>query len=134
MRRITVVSVISMIWLFVGTLTLDAQEDRRRPGRRDPLPPDVVREVATTYNDPRTTRVQGRMEVPESRTINGDLAVADGLTLTIAGRVMGRVLAVNTDVILEPGARIDGDILIVGGRFVGPDRTDVVRIGGGVRV
>ena len=130
MQRLIVVSIVSMISLFAGSLVVDAQERAgRRPGRRDPLPPDVVREIASVWNDPRTTRVDGRLEVPEDRTINGDLAVAGGPTLTIAGRVAGRVVAVNTDVILEHGARVDGDILIVGGRFTRPDRADDVRIG-----
>jgi hypothetical protein len=39
------------------------------------------------------------------------VAVLNG-PLTIAGHVRGRVLAINSDVILLRGARIDGELLV----------------------
>ena len=78
------------------------------------LPRDVVREVTSLYNSPGTLRVSGSMDVAAGREIGGDLVVLDG-PLTIAGRVTGTVAAVNADVTLLPGARIDGDLIVVGG-------------------
>ena len=98
---------------------------------RDVLPVELVREIAEWYNAPGTVRVAGSLEVARERTITGDVAVSGGPTLTIGGRVSGRVLAINTDVVLLPGARIDGDLLVVGGRVEG--RTEE-SVGGTVRV
>lgn len=126
MRRMTLVSVVSILALGGLSGIVHGQErEQRRQARRDPLPPEVIREIADIYNDPRTTRVEGRLEVAENRTIAGDLAVAGGPTLTIAGRVTGRVVAVNTDVVLRRGARIEGSLLIVGGRLEGRDQATV---------
>jgi hypothetical protein len=126
------VSVVSILALGAAGGTLAAQErDEARQARRDPLPREVIREITGMYNDPQTTRVEGQLDIAEERTINGDVAVAGGPRLTIAGRVRGRVLAINTDVVLRRGARIDGDLLIVGGRLEGRDGAE---IGGDVRV
>ena len=58
------------------------------------------------------------------------MAVLNG-PLTVAGRVTGRVLALNADVILRPTARIDGDLLVVGGEVEG---RELARIGGEIRI
>jgi hypothetical protein len=59
-------------------------------------------------------RVTGQLDIPADREVDGDVAVLDG-PLTIAGRVRGRVLAINADVTLRSGARVDGDVIVVGG-------------------
>lgn len=98
---------------------------------REQLPQELTREITDWYNTPGTVRVSGSLEVGRERTIDGDIAVTGGPTLTIGGRVTGRVLAINTDVVLLPGGRIDGDLLVVGGRVDG--RTEG-SVGGTVRV
>jgi hypothetical protein len=60
----------------------------------------------------------------------GDVAVLNG-PVTIGGHVTGRVLAINADVILKRGARIDGDLLVVGGEV---EEAEGVQIGGETRV
>jgi hypothetical protein len=127
----TAVSALTVLAICAVSTAVDGQEGERRQVRRDPVPREVIREIEEIYNDPQTTRVEGRLVIAEDRTINGDVAVAGGPTLTIAGRVIGRVLAVNTDVVLRRGARVDGDMLIVGGRLEGRDDA---RIEGDVRI
>ena len=94
------------------------------------LPRDVVREVTALHNADGTLRVNGSLEIAAGREIRGDVVVLDG-PLTIAGRVTGTVAAVNADVTLLPGARIDGDLVVVGG-IVDGRTSDVVS--GAVRV
>lgn len=93
------------------------------------LPPEVEREVTEAFNSTNAVRATDAYEVSADRTIEGDVAVLNG-PLTIAGRVTGRVVAINSDVILKPGARVEGQILIVGGRV---DGKDDAFIGGDVR-
>jgi hypothetical protein len=93
------------------------------------LPAEVEREVTDAFNAPNTVRTTGAYEVDSGRVISGDMAVLNG-PLTIAGRVNGRVVALNSDVILRPGARVEGQILIVGGNI---DGKEGAFIGGDVR-
>jgi Omp85 superfamily domain len=94
------------------------------------LPADVAAEVVRVYNAPATVRARGALTIDASYNAVGDVAVLNG-PLTVAGHVTGRVVAINADVLLQPGARIDGDLLVVGGHVDG--RTDAV-IGGDLRV
>jgi hypothetical protein len=97
---------------------------------RDQLPRDVAREVVALFNATTTFRATDRTEIPSSRDVDGNVAVLNG-PLTIAGRVHGRVLAINSDVILLRGARIDGDLLVVGGEVEG---SEGAVIGGELRI
>jgi hypothetical protein len=78
------------------------------------LPRDVAQEVTDLYNAPATLRVNGRLDVAPEREIVGDVAVLNG-PVTVSGRITGRLVAINADVTLRPSARIDGDVIIVGG-------------------
>jgi hypothetical protein len=124
MRRIAAVAIVLMNFIAPA---LGAQERESEPqlARRDPFPPELLREIADLYNAPGTLRVAGSLEVAPERTLTGDVAISGGPTLTIGGRVTGRVLAINTDVILQPGARVDGGILVVGGRLEGREGATV---------
>jgi hypothetical protein len=97
-----------------ATRALGAQPTRGDTANAPTLPREVARDVAARFNAPATTRVFGPYDVPAGRRIDGDVAVLDG-PVTIAGHVAGRVTVVNADVTLRPGARIDGDLLVVGG-------------------
>ena len=111
---------------------LGAQErDTSRAESRDRvLPREVALEVADLFNETTAMRVVGDVEIPQDRTISGDVAVLDG-SLTLAGHVTGRVLVLNGDATLAPTARIDGAVIVVGGRLTG--ETDAF-IGGEIRV
>jgi hypothetical protein len=94
------------------------------------LPAAVAAEAVRVYNAAATVRARGALTIDAKYEGVGDVAVLNG-PLVIAGHVSGRVVAINADVQLEPGARIDGDLLVVGGRVDG--RSDA-SIGGEVRV
>ena len=95
------------------------------------LPRDVAREVAALFNSTAAARRSSdQTEIPAGRVISGDIAVLNGPVI-VAGHVTGRVLAINADVLLRAGARIDGDLLVVGGEVEGADSAT---IGGELRV
>lgn len=94
------------------------------------LPRDVRRDAERLWNAPAALRDTAATEIEAGRTVDGDVAVRNG-PLTIAGHVTGRVLAINTDVTLMPSARIDGDLLVVGGTVSG---RDVAYVGGEIRI
>lgn len=94
------------------------------------LPAEVAREAVGLFNRTAMLRATGETEIPVVRVVTGDVAVLNG-PLVIAGRVTGRVLAINADVLLRPGARIDGDLFVVGGEVEGREGAT---IGGTVRV
>jgi hypothetical protein len=98
-------------------------------GRRG-LPADVARDAAALFNGSSGLRLRGPLEIERGREVFGDVAVLNG-PLTIGGHVTGRVIALNCDVILRPAARIDGDLLVVGGDVEGRDVAD---IGGEIRI
>jgi hypothetical protein len=97
---------------------------------RQQLPTDVRREVADKWNRPNALRSSDRLEIEAGREVNGDVAVQRG-PLIIAGHVIGSVVAVNSDVILQPTARIDGNLLVVGGEV---DGRNSAFIGGSTRI
>ncbi|MEX2179132.1 MAG: BamA/TamA family outer membrane protein [Gemmatimonadaceae bacterium] len=94
------------------------------------LPRDVAREATRLYNEDAALRANERLEIGEGREVHGDVAVLNG-PLLISGRVRGRVLAINSDVVLRPSARIDGDLLVVGGEVEG---RHAAYIGGEIRI
>jgi hypothetical protein len=94
------------------------------------LPRDVAREAAALFNATTTLRATEQTEIPAGRDVEGDVAVLNG-PIIVAGHVAGRVLAINADVLLRKGARIDGDLLVVGGEVEG---SEGAVIGGELRV
>ena len=94
------------------------------------LPRDVAREVVALYNATTTLRAIDQTVIPLGRDVPGDVAVLNGPVI-IAGHVAGRVLAINADVLLRKGARVDGDLLVVGGEVEGAEGAT---IGGEVRI
>src|SRR5689334_22788231 len=117
----------AVVPLFVGGAQQPSTRDTVLDTRL--LPPEVEREVTDAFNGSNTVRASGAYEVESGRVVPGDIAVLNG-PLTIAGRVNGRVIAINSDVILKPGARVEGQILVVGGNV---DGKDDAFIGGDVR-
>src|SRR5687768_15275599 len=124
MRRLPI-TVLALISTVAGSGT--AQDNRIE---RSGLPRDVAREASRLYNESAALRSNGRVAIDEDRTIDGDVAVLNGPVL-ISGRVKGRVLAINSDVVLKPSARIDGDLLVVGGEVEG---RHAAYVGGEIRI
>jgi hypothetical protein len=80
-------------------------------------PVDVVAELIRLYNDSTTTRMQGDVTLPAGSRFEGQLALYRG-SLRISGRVYGRITVANGTLYLLPGAAVDGEILVVGGRLI----------------
>ena len=121
------------ILLALGVAALPAFATAQVPDTvrsRTQLPADVAREVASLFNATTTLRATEQTEIPAGRDVQGDVAVLNGPVI-IAGHVGGRVLAINADVLLRKGARIDGDLLVVGGEVEG---SEGATIGGELRV
>lgn len=97
---------------------------------REALPRDVAREATDIYNRTATLRSTERLEIAAGRVVDGDVAVLNGPVI-LAGRINGRLLAINSDVVLAPGARIDGDLMVIGGEVEGRDSSFV---GGEIRI
>jgi len=108
-------------------VTLGAQEPTLERGG---LPRDIAREATRMFNETAALRATTRTEIDSGRVIEGDVAVING-PLLIGGRVTGRVLAINSEVVLRPTARIDGDLLVVGGEVEG---RHTAYIGGEIRI
>jgi len=130
-RFLTKHAVTALVCGVLPCTALDAQQPTARDTVLEPrlLPADVEREVTDAFNGPNTVRATGAYDVDAGRVVSGDMAVLNG-PLTIAGRVTGRVVAINSDVILQPGARVEGQILVVGGDV---DGKEGAFIGGDVR-
>jgi len=97
---------------------------------RQQLPADVRREVADKWNRQNALRSSERLEIEAGQEVTGDVAVQRG-PLVIAGHIVGSVLAINSDVVLRPTARIDGNLLVVGGEV---DGRNTAFIGGSTRI
>lgn len=80
-------------------------------------PAEVVAELIAFYNDSATTRTAGDVTLPAGSSFEGRFAAYRG-TLRIAGRVRGPVTVANGTLHLQPGADVEGDILVVGGRLI----------------
>jgi hypothetical protein len=80
-------------------------------------PPEVVAELIAFYNDSGTTHVQGDVTFPTGSSFDGRLALYRG-SLRIAGRMHGSIVVINGTLYLLPGAEVEGDVLVVGGRLL----------------
>src|SRR6266550_4718681 len=78
------------------------------------LPHAVAEDAVRRYNAPTTTRLVGRARLPRGNEWRGDVAVRNG-TVVVAGRVDGTLLVINGDAILDTGAVVTGDVIVVGG-------------------
>lgn len=97
---------------------------------RTGLPRDVAREASRLFNESAALRATERLEIGQDRVVDGDVAVLNGPVL-ISGTVRGRVLAINSDVVLRPTAHIEGDLLVVGGEVEG---RHTAFVGGEIRI
>lgn len=92
------------------------------------LPRAMAAEVIRLLNDSTTLRFEGEARIPAERVVRGDVVVLGG-PLRLAGRVEGRVVVVNGDAELRPGASVTGALTVVGGELRG---LDSARVGGEV--
>ncbi|HEX5439098.1 MAG TPA: hypothetical protein VFW98_18235 [Gemmatimonadaceae bacterium] len=88
------------------------------------LPAAIAHDAADLYNAPAALRATGTLRIPDGQTVTGDVAILDG-QLTLGGHITGRVVAINSDVTLERSARVDGDLIVVGGLIEGQERAHI---------
>ena len=86
-------------------------------------PPEVIAELIALFNDSASTRLQGDVTLPAGTQFQGSLALYRG-ALRITGRVNGPVTVVNGTLYLMPGASLQGDILVVGGRLIRSEQVE----------
>src|SRR3954466_16168915 len=83
-----------------------AQAQSRDSVRRDVVPRDVQQSVEMRWNGRTAIRAFDSLAITnDPAPVDGNVSVEHG-PLVIAGRIKGNVLAVNSNVILRPGARI----------------------------
>ena len=88
-------------------------------------PPEVIAELIAFYNDSATTRMQGDVTLPAGSRFEGKLALYRG-SLRVAGRVAGPIAVANGTLYLLPGAAVEGEILVVGGRLLRSEQVNHV--------
>lgn len=120
----------TLLTLLVALSPVTAGAQRRPVSDRQLLPRDLRREVSEKWNRDNAVRSSDRLEIETGQEVRGDVAVQRG-PLIIAGHVIGSVLAINSDVLLRPTARIDGNLLVVGGDV---DGRNAAYIGGSTRI
>lgn len=111
--------------LGAGATTLRAQEPVQliKPEAKTPdstarptLPAEILQEVLSAYNDSLTTRIVGNLLLPAGSGLRGPLGVFRG-SLRVAGEIQGPVTVINGDLIVDSGAVVRGDVLVVGGHI-----------------
>lgn len=75
--------------------------------------------LVSFFNRESTTRLTGDARLPAGSAI-GDVAMLGG-ELIVAAHVTGSVVVINGSLSLEPGARIDGDVHVIGGPLAGAE-------------
>ena len=80
------------------------------------LPPEILQELLDRWNDSATVRLAGGLNLPAGARLSGSIASYRG-TLRIGGEIEGSLTVINGDLVLLPGARVTGDILVAGGRL-----------------
>jgi hypothetical protein len=103
-----------------GALTAQADS----VAQRFAVPHQLAQDLASRWNAPAALRTADRLEIAAGETVQGNVDVRTG-PLFLSGHVTGDVLAIDTDVLLGPGAVIDGDLIVVGGEVEGRDRAHV---------
>lgn len=82
------------------------------------LTTEVAEDIATFYNRPSTTRLNGRAAIGEGAVVDGDVASLGG-PLEVAGVVRGDLVVINGDLRVPSPGRIEGDVVVVGGAYEG---------------
>lgn len=90
----------------------------------------VAAQAVQMWNASGTTRVIGAYDIPAGSEAQGAIGVLNGPAV-IAGTVHGSFVAINADVRFLSGARVSGDVIVVGGNVY---REEGVVISGETRV
>ena len=116
-------ALVSPVWAQDSVIVIDPNAPPTDSVVRGGPPPDVVAELIALYNDSAATRMQGDVTLPAGSRFEGKLALFRG-SLRIAGRVTGAVTVANGTLYLLPGAAVQGEILVVGGRLIRSEQVE----------
>jgi hypothetical protein len=109
----------AVLVLVTGFLVIPAPVSAQEiPVERPDLPLEIAEAVVAFHNDSSTVRFTGRTGVPRGTAISGNVSALGG-PFWVAGAIDGDLLVINADLRLDPGARISGDVTVVGGRVLG---------------
>jgi hypothetical protein len=88
------------------------------------IPSDVGKAIASLYNATDTRRERGSVEIARDSVVQGSLAVRGG-PVRIGGHITGSLLVINGDLVFAAGARVDGQVYVVGGAVTGRDSAEI---------
>ncbi|MFL5401539.1 MAG: hypothetical protein ACJ8BF_01850 [Gemmatimonadales bacterium] len=108
---------VTPLWAQDSIIVIDPNAPPSDSVVRGGPPSEVVAELIAFYNDSATTRMQGDVTLPAGSRFEGKLALYRG-SLRVAGRVSGPIAVANGTLYLLPGAAVEGEILVVGGRLI----------------
>jgi hypothetical protein len=111
------------VWAQDSVIVIDPNAQPSQAVVRGGPPSEVVAELIAIYNDSATTRMQGDVTLPAGSRFEGKLALYRG-SLRVAGRVNGPIAVANGTLYLLPGASVDGEILVVGGRLLRSEQVE----------
>lgn len=103
-------------WVLMAVAPAEAQ--RKSEGRA--LPSYLADRVIAVFEAPGTRMYEGGGRIGNREVVRGDVAVLEG-RLELAGEVVGDVVVVNGDLILDSFARVTGDVIVLGGAVTGAD-------------
>lgn len=111
------------VWAQDSVIVIDPNAPPSDSVVRGGPPADIVTDLIALYNDSAATRMQGDVTLPAGSRFEGNLALFRG-SLRIAGRVIGAVTVANGTLYLLPGAAVQGEILVVGGRLIRSEQVE----------
>ncbi len=116
-------ALVSPVWGQDSVIVIDPNAPPGDSLVRGGPPPELVAELIAFFNDSATTRMQGDVTLPAGTRFEGKLALYRG-SLRVAGRVTGPIAVANGTLYLLPGAAVDGEILVVGGRLLRSEQVE----------
>lgn len=83
---------------------------------RGTVPDSVLLRTIARFNDPATTRFEGKLDLAPGASMDGTLALYGNLA-RIQGTVHGSIIILNGDLRIASTGRVEGSITVLGGRL-----------------
>lgn len=99
-------------------ITLATRAYAQVPITESVLTPDAAAAIVAFYNHDTTTKLSGDTRIAAGNEVTGNVAILEGI-VTFGGHVGGDLMIINGSVTFEPGARVDGDVTVIGGMLRG---------------
>ena len=124
MRRAGFLTVLSLVAIAASARA----QDTVRVMERGIEERDLARQAVRIYNASEV-RLIGPTTVYRRDLFSGDVGALDG-PLVVEGEIRGSLVVINADVELHAGARVNGDVIVVGGTL---DQDPDAQVGGSVQ-